>query len=158
MADVEARPNRLPWPPLIYVAAIALSIVLHYLIPLPWIPSPLSDILFAVGWLLVAGGIMLMASALRALQRAGTTPHAHHPSEHLVTNAAFALTRNPIYLANTMIMLGAGLIAGVVWFFPLALAAAFATQKLAIEREERHLEARFGKRFRDYAKKVRRWI
>jgi len=35
---------------------------------------------------------------------------------------------------------------------------AFATQKLAVEPEEKHLEARFGKRYRDYARRVRRWI
>lgn len=158
MDDIQTRPNRLPWPPLIYVAAVALAVLLHYLAPLPWLPSPLSDILFAVGWLMVAGGIMLMVSALRTLHRAGTTSHPHRASNHLVTGGAFALTRNPIYLANSMIMFGIGLIAGMVWFFVLGLAAAFATQKLAIEREERHLEARFGKKFRDYAKRVRRWI
>ena len=57
-----------------------------------------------------------------------------------------------------MLTVGIGLISGIVWFLPLALVAAFATQKLAIEREEKHLYARFGKRFRDYAKRVRRWI
>jgi protein-S-isoprenylcysteine O-methyltransferase Ste14 len=55
-------------------------------------------------------------------------------------------------------MIGVGLITGIAWFLPLAIVAAFLTQKLAIEREERHLEARFGKRYRDYAKRVRRWI
>ena len=55
-------------------------------------------------------------------------------------------------------MIGIGLIAGIVWFILLAPVAAFVTQKLAIEREERHLEMRFGKKYRDYAKKVRRWI
>jgi protein-S-isoprenylcysteine O-methyltransferase Ste14 len=57
-----------------------------------------------------------------------------------------------------MLMIGIGLIAGIVWFILLAPVAAFVTQKLAIEREERHLEARFGKKYRDYTKKVRRWI
>lgn len=159
MDDVHARPNKLPWPPLIYVAAIALSVLLHYAVPLPWLPpSPFSDILFAIGWLMVVGAVMIDISAMRSLHRSRTTIMPHRASDHLVTGGAFALTRNPIYLANTMIMLGVGLIAGIVWFFPLAIAAAFATQKLAIEREERHLQARFGKKFRDYAKRVRRWI
>lgn len=158
MDEVHARPNRLPWPPLIYVVAIALSVLLHFAVPLPWLPSPMSDIMFAIGWLMVAGAVMIMVSALRALHRAGTTSYPHRASTHLVTGGAFALTRNPLYLANTMIMLAAGLIAGIVWFFPLAIGAAFATQKLAIEREEKHLQARFGKKFRDYAKRVRRWI
>jgi protein-S-isoprenylcysteine O-methyltransferase Ste14 len=36
--------------------------------------------------------------------------------------------------------------------------AALATQRLAIEGEERHLAHRFGKRYRDYQKRVRRWF
>ena len=55
-------------------------------------------------------------------------------------------------------MIGIGLIAGSIWFIALALIAAFATQKLAIEREEKHLQTRFGKKYIDYAKRVRRWI
>src|SRR5688572_760154 len=158
MTEIQARPNRLPWPPLIYLAAIAASIVLHLVYPLPFIGPPLSDILFAGGGLLIIGVVAIDVSAIRTLQRAKTTVMPHRGSEHLVTNGAFSFSRNPIYLANTMLMFGAGLMSQIVWFFPLGLIAAFLTQKLAIEREERHLEIRFGKRYRDYAKRVRRWI
>jgi protein-S-isoprenylcysteine O-methyltransferase Ste14 len=158
MTDIQARPNRLPWPPIIYLVAIAISIALGLLYPLPWISAPLSDILFAAGWLLVAAMVALDFSAMRTMARAKTTIRPDKASEHLVTTGAFSFTRNPIYLGNTLLMIGVGLITGIVWFLPLAIAAAFATQKLAIEREERHLEARFGKRYRDYAKRVRRWI
>ncbi|EHK56648.1 methyltransferase family protein [Allomesorhizobium alhagi] len=158
MTDIQNSPNRLPWPPIIYLAAIAISIALGLLFPLPWISAPLSDILFAAGWLLVAAMVALDFSAMRTMARAKTTIMPNRASEHLVTTGAFSFTRNPIYLGNTLLMIGVGLITGIVWFLPLAIAAAFATQKLAIEREERHLEARFGKRYRDYAKRVRRWI
>jgi protein-S-isoprenylcysteine O-methyltransferase Ste14 len=158
MTEIQARPNRLPWPPLIYLAAIAASIVLHLVYPLPFIGPPLSDILFAGGGLLIIGVIAIDFSAIRTLQRAKTTVMPHRGSEHLVTEGPFSFSRNPIYLANTMLMFGAGLMSQIVWFFPLGLIAAFLTQKLAIEREERHLEIRFGKRYRDYTKRVRRWI
>jgi protein-S-isoprenylcysteine O-methyltransferase Ste14 len=158
MTDIQTRPNRLPWPPIIYLIAIAISIALGLLYPLPWISAPLSDILFAAGWLLVAAMVALDFSAMRTMARAKTTIMPNKASEHLVTTGAFSFTRNPIYLGNTLLMIGVGLITGIAWFLPLAIVAAFATQKLAIEREERHLEARFGKRYRDYAKRVRRWI
>lgn len=158
MSDEHARPGNFPWPPLVFVAAIALSVLLDFLYRLPWFASPLADILFAAGWLLVVAGVALITSALRALHRANTTAAPHRPASHLVTSGAFALSRNPIYLANTLVMVGIGLIAGMTWFVPLALAAALLTQKLAVEPEERHLEARFGKKYRDYAKKVRRWL
>lgn len=158
MTDINARPNRLPWPPLVYLAAIAASIALHLLYPLPFIGPPLSDILFAAGGLLIIAVVAIDFSAIRTLQRAKTTVMPNRGAEHLVTGGPFSFSRNPIYLANTMLMFGAGLIAQIVWFFPLAIIAAFITQKLAIEREEQHLEVRFGKKYRDYAKRVRRWI
>ena len=158
MKDIAAAPNRLPWPPLIYLAAIAVSIVLGLVYPLPWITRPLSDILFAAGWLAIAAVVAIDFSAMRTLRRARTTIMPNRAADHLVTTGPFSFTRNPIYLANTLLMVGVALITGIVWFLPLAILAAFLTQKLAIEREEKHLEARFGKKYRDYARRVRRWI
>lgn len=158
MSDIQHRPNTLPWPPMIYIAGAALAVLLHFLFPLPWISRPLSEFLFGVGWLVAAGAIAIDISAMRAMSRAKTTIMPHRGADHLVTTGAFSLTRNPIYLGNTMLMIAIGLIAGILWFLILAPVAAFATQKLAIEREEHHLSARFGKKWRDYAKRVRRWI
>jgi protein-S-isoprenylcysteine O-methyltransferase Ste14 len=147
-----------PWPPVIYVVAIIAGVVLHSLYPLPWFGSPMSDILVAVGWLALLAMAALFFSAFHALRRAKTPINPNAQPEHLVTEGPFGVTRNPIYLANTLLLIGVGLVFGITWFLPLALIAAFATQKLAIEREEKHLEVRFGKRYRDYAKRVRRWI
>lgn len=158
MTAAPGAPNRFAWPPLIYLAAIVMGIVLSVVYPLPWITEPLSDILFAAGWLLVAGGVALDVSALRTLMRANTTVRPDRPSEHLVTSGPFSFTRNPIYLGNTMVTIGIGLIAESVWFLLFALIAAFATWKLAIEGEERYLEGKFGKKYRDYRTRVRRWI
>jgi protein-S-isoprenylcysteine O-methyltransferase Ste14 len=158
MSDFSARPNSIPWPPLVYLAAIAVSIILWVVYPLPWFTRPLSDILFAAGWLAVVGVVLIDVGAMRTLSRGKTTIMPNKASDHLVTSGPFSFTRNPIYLANTLLMIGVGLISGIAWFFIFAIVAAFLTQKLAIEREEKHLEARFGKKYRNYAKRVRRWI
>jgi protein-S-isoprenylcysteine O-methyltransferase Ste14 len=158
MTGTEERPNTLPWPPIVYIVAVAVAILLHFAWPLPWLPAPLSEFLFGVGVLVAAGAVAMEFAAMRAMSRARTTVLPHRRSDHLVTGGPFSFTRNPIYLGNTMLMIGIGLIAGIAWFILLAPLAAFATTKLAIEREERHLEIRFGKHFRDYAKRVRRWI
>jgi protein-S-isoprenylcysteine O-methyltransferase Ste14 len=158
MTTPHAAPNRIPWPPLIYLTAVVAAIFANILYPLPWIGRPLSDILFAAGWLVLAGVVAIDVSAMRTLYRARTTIMPHRGAEHLVTAGPFSFSRNPIYLANTMLMVGIGLVSGIVWFLLFSLVAAFLTQKLAIEREERHLFERFGKRYRDYTKKVRRWI
>jgi len=158
MSSIEDRPNTLPWPPMIYIAGAAIAVLLHWLFPLPWLSDPLGEFLFAVGVLVVAGAIAIDVAAMRAMKRAKTTIMPNKASEHLVTSGPFSFTRNPIYLGNTMLMIGAGLIAGILWLILLAPVAAYATSKLAIEREEQHLQSRFGKKYRDYMKKVRRWI
>ena len=146
-----------PLPPLIYVAAIAISIIAHYPIPFPGSPL-LSDILFAAGFLALLAVAALCFTAIRTMTRAKTTLNPNAAPEHLVTSGPFAVTRNPMYLANTLLMIGVGLISGITWFLPLAIIAAFVTQKVSIESEEKILIEKFGKRYRDYAKRVRRWI
>ena len=158
MSTAEKKPGVVPLPPLIYVAAIAISIILHALYPLPWIGEPLSDILFAVGLLAIAAVVALFVTAIRTMHQAKTTLNPNGVPDHLVTSGPFAITRNPMYLANTLLLIGVALISGIAWFLILALVAAFATQKLAIEREEKILAEKFGKRYRDYSRKVRRWI
>jgi protein-S-isoprenylcysteine O-methyltransferase Ste14 len=107
---------------------------------------------------MIAAFVALNISAVRAMRRAGTTVRPDRGTDHLVTEGPFSFTRNPLYLAGTILVLGIGLVSGIVWFLLLAVLAAFAVQKLAIEREERHLQARFGKTYADYAGRVRRWI
>jgi protein-S-isoprenylcysteine O-methyltransferase Ste14 len=148
----------IPWPPLIYLVAIIVGVALGLFYPLPWINGTLADILFAVGWICLLGVAALWISAIRMMIRARTTLNPKGLPEQLLTGGPFGISRNPIYLANTMLLIGIGLIVGSIWFLLLAFVAAFLTTKLAIEFEERTLAERFGKRYRDYAKRVRRWI
>lgn len=90
--------------------------------------------------------------------RSGGPGQPDRGTGHLVTDGPFSFTRNPLYLAGTMLVLGIGLVSGIVWFLLLAILAAFTVQKLATEWEERHLQARFGETYLDYAGRVRRWI
>jgi len=158
MNETVRHAGFVPLPPLIYLAALVAGIALGIFVPLPWLGGVLADILLAVGWIAVAAALALWFSAISAMRRAGTTLNPRGTPEYLLTGNAFGISRNPIYLGNTLLMIGIGLAAGMLWFIILAIVAAFLTQKLAIEREERHLDQRFGKRYRDYRKRVRRWI
>ncbi len=158
MKDVAARPNGLPWPPIVFLAALVVSALLNVFYPLPWFAQPVSGILVVLGWVMIAAFVVLNILAIRAMRRAGTTVRPDRATDHLVTSGPFSFTRNPLYLAGTMLVLGIGLVSGIVWFLLLAIVAAVAVQKLAIEQEERHLQARFGQSYLDYAARVRRWI
>jgi len=148
----------MPWPPLIFAAATLASVFLNGFYTLPWFGQPLSGVLLALGCVMVAAFVALNVAAVRAMRRAGTTVRPDRGTDHLVTDGPFSFTRNPLYVAGTLLLLGIGLVSGIAWFLLLAIVAAFAVQKLAIEREERHLQARFGETYLDYAGRVRRWI
>src|SRR5258708_14457553 len=100
MNDVTARRTSLPWPPIIFLAAIAVSVFLNAFYPLPWFAQPLSGILYAIGWLMIAAFVALNISAVRAMRRAGTTVRPDRGTDHLVTEGPFSFTRNPLYLAG----------------------------------------------------------
>ena len=155
---MNSTQNRFPWPPVVFVAGAALAMLLHALWPLPWFGSPFADFLFAVGLLLGLAAVGLAVAALRALRGAGTTVLHRRAVDRLVTNGPFALSRNPVYLAAALLMTAAALVSGVAWFLPAMVLAAFITGVLSISHEERHLADRFGKRYRDYQKRVRRWL
>lgn len=154
----KLRHGIIPWPPVIYVVAITLSVVLGMVYPLPWIGDIFGDLIFGVGLVALFGVVMLWITAIRAMIRAKTTLDPNGEPEHLVTSGPFGITRNPMYLANTLLLIGVAFVSGIAWFLLFAFLAAFATQKLAIENEEKVLAAKFGKKYRDYAKRVRRWI
>ncbi len=158
MTDRTDRPNSIPWPPMIYVGFAIASVLLHKLMPLGWPSGAFRIVLAAIGLCLICAGIALELVTALIFRRHRTTILPNRGATTLITEGPFAKSRNPIYLGNTFLLLGAGLLSGIAWFIPAALSAAFATQKLAIEREERHLGARFGKAWEDYAARTPRWL
>lgn len=156
--DVAMRPNRIPWPPLLYMAAVAAGLLLGWLAPPGWPEILLRPAVHLLGWALVALGLTFDLWAAATLYWARTNILPHRAADRLVTHGPFAITRNPIYLGNTLLVLGLGIALANVWLMGAALLAALATDRLAARREEAHLAARFGPAFEAYRARVPRWI
>ncbi|PWW03648.1 protein-S-isoprenylcysteine O-methyltransferase Ste14 [Hoeflea marina] len=150
----RARPNSIPWPPLLLVLFGAAAIAAFAALPLPLV-FHLSRLLGAV---LILAGLAVDFWAMRSLQQAHTTILPHRGSNHLVTEGPFRFSRNPIYVANLLLLAGIGLATGNGWFIVVMPFDALAMHYLAVLREERHLLAQFGYRYENYCRKVRRWI
>lgn len=153
-------PNTWPWPPILYGAAIAVGLAAHYLLPLPAAGHgpELSAALDGFGWAVLLTGAAFDVSAMVTMSRARANILPHRAATALVTSGPFAISRNPIYLGNTLMMLGAGIALGNGWLILTGLIAAALVQPLAIRREEAHLDALFGPAWQAYAAKVKRWI
>jgi protein-S-isoprenylcysteine O-methyltransferase Ste14 len=149
------RPNAIPWPPMIYLGAAIVGVLAQRLIPLPWFGGELVKVLGAA---LAVAAIALDLATFAAFRKHKTTILPHRGATTLITTGPFAWSRNPIYLSNTALVFGAGLFFGNLWLVVMTFVAAVITQKLAIEREEKHLSAKFGAAWEGYAARVRRWV
>ena len=158
MSSEKNHAMSFPVAPVGFAAAAAIGAVLHVLWPIPWVGSPLGDILLAIGAIGVLAGGGLIYGAFKALRSAGTTVRPDRPSEHLVTDGVYGFTRNPIYLGFAVLLVAAGMLLGIAWLVIAAFAGAILAGRFAIAPEEHYLAQRFGKRYRDYQKAVRRWV
>jgi protein-S-isoprenylcysteine O-methyltransferase Ste14 len=155
--QTTSRPSAIPWPPVLFVAALVLGWLAGRLYPLRW---PGLDDLPArlIGYGLGVAGIALMAWGLVTLARAGTTMMPNKGADRLVTGGPFRYRRHPVYLGEVLILLGLAQVTLNIWLAILAPVFALAVYKLAIEREERHLEERFGQAYLDYKERTRAWF
>lgn len=153
--DFKDRPNLVPWPPVLLALAILSGFALDQLISLDVSRTPLSRF---IGVMLISGALALDVWSSLTFRKAQTTILPHRGSEALATGGPFAYSRNPIYLGNLLILFGVGLFFGSVWHIALVLPLAVAITRLAISREEKHLETKFPRQWADYTSKVRRWI
>jgi protein-S-isoprenylcysteine O-methyltransferase Ste14 len=154
-AGASDHPGVVARPPNIVFTTLLLGLALEWLAPtrLPggWFRAPFAVALFA-------GGVALMASAMRRFRAAGTNVETWRPSEAIVTRGVYARTRNPIYLAMLAIYTGIALGVDSAWLLGLSVPLALVLRYGVVAREERYLEAKFGEPYRAYRERVRRWL
>lgn len=150
----ERGPDVIAPPPLLYLVPLAAGLVLDRLFPLPRLPRGAR----LAGLPLVVGGAGLMAWFARTMIKARTPLDPRQVPTTLVEEGPFAYTRNPGYLGMALTYTGLSLLAGGRWPLVFLPGALLAVDRGVIEREEPYLERLFGKNYRDYSGRVRRWL
>jgi len=142
-------------PPLVYLGAIALGLGLHALwparLPLPSIGTP-------VGALIALVAVALFLSAVRAFRAAGTPIPGNRPAVAIVNAGPYSFSRNPIYLAFSLLQLGLALWVNSLALLLTLVPAVAVMASVVIPREERYLEAKFPSEYPPYKASVRRWL
>ena len=155
---IEERPDHadvIGPPPLLYTVALVIGAGLEWFWPtaigLGWLP-------LVLGAILILAGLAIALLGALALRRAGTAIPPNRPTTELVTDGPFRWSRNPLYLALTLIYAGVGLIADDLWILVLLVPLLLLLHWGVVVREERYLEAKFGEAYRRYKERVRRWL
>lgn len=148
-------------PPVLYLGALALGLVLDHLVPLPFPvvrPGWVHDVGAVVAGLMLVAGVSMMVAGIRGFMRAATPVPTVRPTRVLVTTGIHGWSRNPIYVGMFLIYGAIALAVLSTWVLILLVPLAALIRYGVVAREEAYLEGRFGDAFRDYRARVRRWL
>ena len=114
-------------------------------------------------WLSIATAVLglgIMLSGALEFRKAKTTVNPLNPEQasELVISGVFKITRNPMYLGMSLIIIAASLalgnLIGLAWMMGFMLYI----QVFQIKPEEKAMHKLFGDSFADSCQQVRRWI
>jgi protein-S-isoprenylcysteine O-methyltransferase Ste14 len=142
-------------PPLVYLGAIALGVLLHAAWPVRLVPPAVST---PLGATTVLAAVALFLCAVRTLRAAGTPVPGDRPTTVIVRAGPFRYSRNPIYLAFSLLHLGLACWVNSLWLLVTLIPAVALMSFVVIPREERYLERRFPTEYLPYKAAVRRWL
>jgi protein-S-isoprenylcysteine O-methyltransferase Ste14 len=76
----------------------------------------------------------------------------------LTTTGPYLFIRNPIYVGNMLICLGAVITSELLWMAPITLSYCFFIYSLVVQYEEEHLLKKYGMRYQMYLSDIPRWL
>jgi protein-S-isoprenylcysteine O-methyltransferase Ste14 len=134
-----------------HVITMVVGIALHIWHPLEfWQATWQSQVL---GWILLSMGILL---ALWATATFKEMDFAKPTS--VISTGPYAFSRNPMYVAWTLIYLAAALLVNTWWLVMLLPVVLLLTHFIVIRNEERQMEEKFGEAYRQYRTQIRRYL
>jgi protein-S-isoprenylcysteine O-methyltransferase Ste14 len=128
----------------------------------------LPPVVFALFWFRGATAALYLSWGLGlSLILAGTAlrvwaqQHLHHRLKvplQLTVSGPYQLVRNPLYLGNTVIYVGATLLSRLPWMVPVTLVWCAGVYALVARYEEAVLLANYGQPYADYCARVPRFF
>lgn len=141
-------------PPLVLLAVIILGVVLNLIWPFPFIPAAV----VLVGPVIVIAAVLLFVLSVREFRATGTSVRGNERTTAIVRTGPYGFSRNPIYLAFVLFLLGLVLALNNLWLLVALAAFAGFISIIVIPREEQFLERNFEAEYSEYKAAVRRWL
>jgi len=145
------------FPPYLVFLGLIISFLLEFLVYRNQIFD--NSIIFRfLGIILTIAAILLFVKSVRIFNLRKEKIHPRSISTQIFKDGPFQFSRNPIYLAMFVLLIGVGLTLNSFWFLYSGLVVAIMIHYGVIIPEENYLEKEFGKDYLEYKKTVRRWI
>jgi protein-S-isoprenylcysteine O-methyltransferase Ste14 len=145
------------FPPYLVFLGLIISFLLEFLVYRNQIFD--NSIIFRfLGIILTIAAILLFVKSVRIFNLRKEKLHPRSISTQIFKDGPFQFSRNPIYLAMFVLLIGVGLTLNSFWFLYSGLVVAIMLHYGVIIPEENYLEKEFGKDYLEYKKTVRRWL
>ena len=145
------------FPPYLVFLGLIISFLLEFLVYRNQIFDN-SIIVRFLGIILTIAAILLFVKSVRIFNLRKEKIHPRSISTQIFKDGPFQFSRNPIYLAMFVLLIGVGLTLNSFWFLYSGLVVAIMIHYGVIIPEENYLEKEFGKDYLEYKKTVRRWL
>jgi protein-S-isoprenylcysteine O-methyltransferase Ste14 len=141
-------------PPIIFLCAILLGIALNRAWPLKFMPRNVG----LLGPVATLCALVLFLLSYREFRAAGTSVRGSERTSTIVRTGPYRFSRNPIYLAFILFVLGLSIWLNNLWLLVTLVPAVGIIAMVVIPREERFLERNFNDQYSSYKTRVRRWL
>ena len=143
------------WPPVAIGAPLLLGALSTY-----WWGDPIEpgSWRMPLGWALVVLFVVWNGWSLWLFPRHETGLLPGSPTEAMIEEGPYRLSRNPLYVGLLVLYLALALLGGSLWALVLFPVAVLLVLWGAILPEERFLHERFGEPYDAYRRRVRRWL
>ena len=111
-----------------------------------------------LGLLVTVCAVVLFLLSYREFRAAGTSVRGSTGSTTIVHTGPYRFSRNPIYLAFILFVLGLSVWLNNLWLLVMLVPAVGIIAMVVIPREERFLEHNFSDEYSNYKSSVRRWF
>ena len=146
-------------PPFLFVAGFLAGLALdRWLLPLPVLPANARPWLAVAAGLAMAAALATIAWSLATFAVARTAIIPNRPATRLVQSGPYRLSRNPMYVALSLLYVSLAALVNVAWPLVLWPAVVASLYWFVIRREERYLSGAFGAEYADYRRRVARWL
>jgi protein-S-isoprenylcysteine O-methyltransferase Ste14 len=110
-----------------------------------------------LGAVLIIGGLVVIVLAALQFRKHATTILPREVPRAMIDTGLYGYSRNPIYVADAMILAGVALRADLAGLVLVPVFMWVITQRFILG-EEAGLRAQFGAGFEAYAARVKRWV
>jgi protein-S-isoprenylcysteine O-methyltransferase Ste14 len=138
-----------------FLFSLLLALGLHFLLPVVRVVrSPLRS----GGIVLIVAGIWLNIWADNLFKQRNTAVEPFRESSALVLEGPYRVSRHPMYLGMTAVLIGLAILLGSLTAFLVPVLFLFVMEVGFIRHEERDMERTFGEEYIRYRRRVRRWF